>query len=201
MFGKRLHQARTALLSELGQVKTALVFGDGNGRFLKDLCSEQPHCNVTSVDHSKAMLHRQRERLAQLGKDNPVEFLHVDALQYEPPSGSFDLLVCCYFLDCFTESQLNRCLPIWLGALKGNGTLYFVDFQRPKSPLRRFYSDVRLLMIHQLFRRWTNHPSRKLLNLCEIIEMHGMQMTAEASHLDSMCVCRLYKKNETDLRP
>jgi hypothetical protein len=55
-FGRSLWRCRCRFLDELRNCRTALVLGDGDGRFTARLLDENPHVCVDAIDTSGAML-------------------------------------------------------------------------------------------------------------------------------------------------
>ncbi|MGB7328501.1 MAG: class I SAM-dependent methyltransferase [Rubripirellula sp.] len=116
-FGRSLQNSRTCLLSELPQVKQILVMGDGDGRLLEQICRSQPAAKITSVDQSPAMIRLQESRVANAGANDRVHWVRADGRTFSPTPNEYDLLVTAFFLDCFTEIELGKHLPRWLGGV------------------------------------------------------------------------------------
>ncbi|MCO8121922.1 class I SAM-dependent methyltransferase [Stieleria sp. TO1_6] len=193
-FGRRLQQARVALLSQLPPLRRAMFLGDGDGRLLQQFCRRQPQCQVTSIDQSRQMLRRQLARVERVGAAQRVRFECQNAARYEPPPGAFDLLVAPFFLDCFAESELQRLLPQWLAGLRDGGLFYFVDFTRPDRPKwRRAQADMYLAMMHQFFRWQTDLPNRELVKWDRLLDRQPLRMISTAKGLHPMLVSRLYQ--------
>jgi len=95
----QLQRCRTALLPVISAPQQVLVFGEGNGRFLVELCHRCPTAQVTVVEASAVMIELARARLRCAGlADAQVEFIQADALTWQPPKAAFDLIVTCFFL-------------------------------------------------------------------------------------------------------
>ena len=62
--GPILQQTRLHHLPSLTQQKSALVLGDGDGRFLSKLLSQNPHLQAEAIDTSATMLQLLRQRCA-----------------------------------------------------------------------------------------------------------------------------------------
>lgn len=104
--GEKLQRCRTACLDAIPAPEHALVYGEGNGRFLIELCRRFPTTQVTVVEASAVMITLAQTRLRRAGLENAaVTFVHADALEWQPPTAAFDLTVTCFFLDCFREDQ------------------------------------------------------------------------------------------------
>ncbi|MCD0462248.1 class I SAM-dependent methyltransferase [Roseiconus lacunae] len=214
LFANRLQEARVALIEALPTIESALFFGDGDGRLLNVFATRFPNCLITSVDQSRRMLDLQQKRFPDHTVTGRQTLIQANALDYHPPPGQFDLLVCSFFLDCFSESELARAFPQWLSALRPDGLLYFVDFRIPESGWRRLRGRCLSWLMHRFFRHSTGLKNRALPDFESLFASHDLDIVADAdtrcasdtgtqSAIDSMCVCRIYRmvKNETGLRP
>lgn len=192
-FAGQLQAARVSMLDRLPSVDSALVLGEGDGRFLQHLCCARPACRVTSVDHSGRMLQLQRRRVEAIDPRPPVNFVQGDASEYRPDRDQYDLLVTAFFLDCFTRAQLLERLPLWFNGVRPGGFFYFVDFFRPKSPWRRFRADCYLALMHWLFRWTTGLPNRSLVDLDEVLTVQPISLIAKEEFSQGLMEARLYR--------
>ncbi|MDZ4402109.1 class I SAM-dependent methyltransferase [Prosthecobacter sp.] len=162
--GERLQRCRTAFLEAIPAPTNVLVYGEGNGRFLVELCRRFPTAGVTVVDASPVMIKLARERLRREGLKNvPVEFIHADALTWEPPVSSFDLIVTCFFLDCFREDQLQQLMPTIARAATPKARWLIADFKLAESGLRRLRSRLIVALLYAFFRCVTRLPASSLI--------------------------------------
>jgi ubiquinone/menaquinone biosynthesis C-methylase UbiE len=192
-FGSQLQTARVSMLNRLPSVENVLVLGDGDGRFLQQLCRARPACRVTSVDQSSRMLQLQRRRLTDVNPRPCVSFVRSDAKEYQPEKDQLDLLVTAFFLDCFTEDELSDMLPSWLTGVRPGGFLYYVDFCRPKSGWRRFRADCYLGLMHSMFRWSTGLPNRRLIDLDAVLARQPMSLIASEELSHGLITARLYR--------
>jgi tRNA (cmo5U34)-methyltransferase len=102
-FGGALRRRREAFLFELGDPKTVLVLGDGDGRFLQVFCALYPNARVDAVDSSERMIELARARVG-----DRVGFHYLDAREFA--GGEYDLAVAHFFFDCFKEDELAALL-------------------------------------------------------------------------------------------
>lgn len=198
LFGRTLQRARVALLDRLPESKTALVLGDGNGRFLEQLCLAQTHCLVTSVDQSEGMLQAQRKRVARVHAEDRVLFLCRDARTFQPQTESFELITCPFFLDCFTQQELVDCLPKWISGLRPGGHFYFVDFIKPESGWRHHQAAVYEPLMHWFFRWQTELPNQKLVDFDSVFDtvfdQQNLSLIESTNDVHPMIACRMYCK-------
>jgi hypothetical protein len=104
-FGCALWHCRCRFLDELRNCRTALVLGDGDGRFTARLLQENAHVRVEVIDTSKAML---RALLRNAGVHrHRISVHHADARQWQPRTSHYDLIVTHFFLDCLTTGEVT----------------------------------------------------------------------------------------------
>ncbi|HLH55252.1 MAG TPA: class I SAM-dependent methyltransferase [Verrucomicrobiae bacterium] len=144
--GEKLQSCRTAFLGEIRGAERVLILGEGNGRFLLECRKVLGSAHITCVDSSRRMIELARCRLSRNGvSEENIEFIHADALIWEPPARSFDALATHFFLDCFQPKPLTSLLER-LGNACGHGAKWLLaDFQIPARGLRR----LRARLIHR----------------------------------------------------
>ncbi len=139
-----------------------MILGEGHGRFLEFLSRVNWTGEVTCVDSSKEMLKQAQRRIGNYSKNIHVTWLHADALSWKPHPHGYDLLVTHFFLDCFTEEQLQRLIPTLSSALKPGGKWMLADFCVPSAGLRRLRAKALLWVMYRFFRVATRLPARCL---------------------------------------
>lgn len=172
--GEKLQRCRTAFLKVISPPAKVLIYGEGNGRFLVELCRCFPDARVTVVDASAGMTTQAKRRLrcAGLGAA-PVEFIHTDALTWTPPAREFDLIVTCFFLDCFNEDELRRLIPLIAAAAKPQAQWLLADFQIAPSGLARLRSQVILAALYAFFRVATKLSAHELIDPAPLLHAEG----------------------------
>ncbi|MFK8111507.1 MAG: class I SAM-dependent methyltransferase [Rubripirellula sp.] len=197
MFRGQLQAARVALLDQLPTVDRALVLGDGDGRFLAELSRSHSNCQIISVEQSSEMLKRQQQRIQAPNAVDRHTFVCQDASAYQPVQDSFDLMTTVFFLDCFTEEDLQRLLPQWLAGLRQGGVFYFVDFARPRRGWQRIRADLYLAVMHGFFRWTTGLGNRRLVDIDSILEAQPITEIAACRLNHELIVARLYRKTKS----
>lgn len=104
-FGPLLMRSRCAFLSDVRTCRSALVLGDGDGRFTARLLAANPHVQIDAVDASPAML-RALERNAGLNVAR-VRTHSADARTWQPLRADYDLVATHFFLDCLTTEEVT----------------------------------------------------------------------------------------------
>lgn len=171
---ERLQRCRVALLDAIPPPELVLIYGEGNGRFLAELLRRFPAARVTVVEESGVMIELARTRLRREGLESAtVTFLQTDALTWEPPPAAFDLVVTCFFLDCFREDQLRSLIPL-IARAGGGGVRWLVaDFQIAASGLRRARSRLVVGILYLFFRVMTRLSGRELVDPAPLLQAQG----------------------------
>jgi hypothetical protein len=135
-FGPALTRCRNHFLPAIAGRRTALVLGDGDGRFLARLLAANPELHADTVDTSPAMLHllTRRTRAAHPSAATRLRTHETSALTFTP-TGPYDLIATHFFLDCLTQPELDA-LTIRLAPHLAPNALWLVsDFRIPAGPL------------------------------------------------------------------
>ncbi|MCC7374340.1 MAG: class I SAM-dependent methyltransferase [Verrucomicrobiales bacterium] len=160
--GGLLQRARTVWLPEVPTTRRALLLGEGNGRFLGPALAALPDATFHCVDASGGML-EQASRAVSDENRNRVTFEVASLPDWRPTSGSFDLVVTNFFLDCFPSTELPRVMAVIADAISTKAAWLLTDFAIPTGRWRK----VRAQLIHQAmytFFRWsTKIRARRLI--------------------------------------
>lgn len=197
-FGPYLQQCRKLRLDEIAWHHRALVYGDGDGRFLAKLLRQAPGIHATAVDASAAMLRHAKRKLPA---GSHCRIVHADALTCEPaqfPEAPFDLVVSHFFLDCFTELEIARLLSLVNKAVC-DGTIWIVsDFAIPqRAPARQ----IAALIVHGLYLAFglvTGLTIRRLPNHGRVMEEAGWQLEGRRKLLFGLLVSERWRRRSPE---
>lgn len=136
-FGPWLSRCRRAFIERLADRRSALVIGDGDGRFTSELLAANSRIEVDAVDASPAML-RALERHA--GKHQArVRAQVVDAREWQPcPDRQYDSVATHFFLDCLTTEEVRRLAHVVRPALLPGALWVISDFAIPNGVFGRW---------------------------------------------------------------
>jgi len=159
--GPILQRTRTHFLPQLVGCHKALLFGDGDGRFLVRLLRQNSDLHATAVDISTTMLSLLRERCADAGLR--LQTFQISALE-APIAPDTDLVVTHFFLDCLTQTEVDVLIEN-ITHNTGSGTLWLLsDFQVPRhafiGPIAKLY----IRSLYLAFRILTGLRVRSLPN-------------------------------------
>lgn len=194
----RLQRCRTAALARISTPKNVLVYGEGNGRFLAEFIRRFPEAQVTVVEASGEMIRLSRERLQRERlAEASVAFVQADALAWEPPAAAFDLIVTCFFLDCFREDQLISLIPTIANRATRDAQWLVSDFQIASSGLRRWRCRVIVGALYAFFRLMTNLPGRRLTDPARLLQAAGFSRSHHEEFDRGLLYCDLWRRGET----
>ena len=175
--GSQLHRCRTAFLGDVTQAKTALLLGEGPGRYLVELLRVNPSVKVTCVDSSDRMLAAARERIrAQRLSERNIRFVRADWIERPGERGPFDLVATHFFLDCFRADQLAEVAAKVRAASSSGAVWVLSDFCVPAGGWQRFRARLVLKLAYLFFRWATDLPASKLEPPGPFLEAQGFQL-------------------------
>ena len=193
--GPTLQRVRTALLPHLGQPRSALILGDGDGRFLEQLLLHNPACHALAVDTSAAMLQRleRRCRRSVPSASARLQTLRASALTVDVPPHT-DLVTTHFLLDCFTQAQVNA-LSSRLAAQLPPGSLWLLsDFALPSNHLLRPLARVYIAALYAAFRLLTGLQVRRLPHPEPALTAAGFTRLRRQTFLGGLLYTELWRR-------
>jgi|HubBroStandDraft_5_1064220.scaffolds.fasta_scaffold207397_2 SAM-dependent methyltransferase len=194
-FGPYLQQCRRLRLAEMASFQRALVYGDGDGRFLAELvrCSAEIH--ATAVDASSKMLLRLAHRLPSRAQ---VRLVHADALACPPaefPDAPFDLIVSHFFLDCFNEAEIAS-LVACVNAAAAKTTHWVVsDFAIPRRQPARLVAAVIVRGLYIAFGLLTGLKTRSLPDHARVMRESGWVLEDRRELLAGLLMSECWRRD------
>jgi SAM-dependent methyltransferase len=191
--GKALEDCRTYFLSQLGDCRCALLLGDGDGRFLARLLAHNPLLQADAVDTSATMLEllRQRCEAAALNACIRLRTYHSNALTF-PLAGRYDLVVTHFFLDCFTQAELDT-LVTRVASNLAPGALWLVSDFRIPNGLIRLPARVFIRSLYLAFRVLTGLRTTHLPDHVTALTRSGLVRMAHRRSLAGLLTTELWK--------
>jgi len=162
-FGPLLQNARCDYLEEASRRKSALILGDGDGRFTARLLQANSTARVHAVDASLAML----ATLARNCKQNSSHLTteQADLRHWSPqPGARFDLIVTHFFLDCLTTVEIATLASRIFPALQPGALWLVSDFAIPKTAFGRFIATPLVRFLYVAFYLLTGLTVNRLPN-------------------------------------
>lgn len=201
--GRLLPRVRRSLLDTLPVHNRALIPGEGTGEFLCDLMRAGRAHRATVIDVSSGMLARARSRATR--RLRAEQFARVTfrtaALPDDPAlaesRGSYDLLCTNFFLDVFTEEQIDAVMNELSGQLASGGRWYISDFAYPNCErgwLTAFGGRLIISFLYFFFALSCGLAARRLPETESRFRERGFRLLAERKFLGGLLFTRVYQK-------
>ncbi len=189
--GPILQRTRTHFLPQLTGCRKALLYGDGDGRFLARLLRQNPDLHAIAVDVSATMLHLLRERCA--GAGSRLQTLQTSALE-APIGPGTDLIVTHFFLDCLTQTEVDI-LAENVAQNTGTGALWLVsDFQVPQRAFIRPVAKLYIRSLYVVFRILTGLRVQSLPKPQAALEQAGFTRIAHHEALFGLIYTEVWQR-------
>jgi spermidine synthase len=199
VFGGALQRARVRWLDELETPQRALVIGEGDGRFLSELVRHYPKLQIDCVEASAGMIEliKRRLRLARIQTPS-VNFIQED-FRHWTPTGSYDVLVTHFFLDCFDEKELEEIVPKIKAVLSPRGVWLLADFTIPRSGCRRVCAQLLISVMYAFFRAFAGLQTKRLIDPAAWLIASGLTCAGSELSLGKMVKSELWRKESTGI--
>lgn len=198
--GNLIPRIRRSLLKIVPPREHALVLGDGTGRFLCELMATDRIGRATCFDISDAMIHRASRRWAARGRNTDQVSFHAAGLPI--PEGlpdRYDLVCTNFFLDVFTDEELDPVFRQIDAALVPDGLWYYSDFCYPDAAIHPFENAGARFIVRMLyvFFEWIcGLRARALPDVKKCFVNHGYQLIFEEYSAAGMLVCQIFQKTQ-----
>jgi SAM-dependent methyltransferase len=170
--GRALERRRRWFLPQLDSARRALVLGDGDGRFLRELLRSNTGVRADYVDLSRRML--------ELARDNAgaerVTYQRADALTVELPRDEYDLIATHFFFDCFGSGELKTLIGRAADSAKPRARWVVSEFCVSSIAARQL-----IKALYLFFRITTGLKTRQLADHRPMLRSHGFRLI-DASH-------------------
>jgi ubiquinone/menaquinone biosynthesis C-methylase UbiE len=153
-FGGKLEACRTAFVDELKDCRSALLCGDGDGRFLAQLLRANRKVRVDCVDLSAKMIELARRRVMQMGPEflGRVRFFVSDLRGFNADERSYDLIGAHFFLDCFDDAGAACVAERFAKWAEPGARIALSEFRRPAHGIQRLLGSATIRGLYAAFR-------------------------------------------------
>jgi len=182
--GRTLERRRRWFLPEIGNARRALVLGDGDGRFLRELLRRNPMVRADYVDLSRRMLELAQHKAG----DERVKYQRADALTVEFPQDEYDLIATHFFFDCFGPNELELLIARITDAARPGAQWIVSEFRTPNLPARLLVS-----ALYRFFGITTGLKTRKLADHRPIMRTHGFRLINASYSRGALVVSELWE--------
>lgn len=190
-FGPCLQRCRTWFLPEIRQCSSALVLGDGDGRFTSRLLAMSPEIRVHAVDLSPAMLAALQK---SAGSDaHRVTTEAADLRHWQPAaSASYGLVATHFFLDCLTTEEISALAQRLAPALADDAIWLVSEFASPPTVFGRVVAAPLVALLYRAFRLIANLRLSHLPDHRQSLKASGWVIQSQHSHLNGLLVSQLW---------
>ena len=193
--GRALEHCRLHYLPSLLKRKRALVLGDGDGRFLAQLLTQNPRLRAEAVDTSATMLQLLRQRCEALAPNASTRLTtHQTSALTCPLDGPYDLVVTHFFLDCLTQPDLETLINHIAPTLSPEAIWIISDFHIPDGSMR-LPAKILVRSLYLAFRVLTNLRTTKLPNHATPLQQAGLTRISHQHRLAGLLVTELWQSN------
>lgn len=193
-FGRDLERARFRFVSALRDCRTALILGEGDGRFLQRLLETAPRIRVSCVEGSAGMIAAAEARLTPEQRQRVV-FHQVDLRTFEPKD-RYDAIVTLFVLDCFSNAEVETLVARLAPAVERGGVWLFADFTLPARGWRRWRAIVWLGVLYRFFGLVTGLRVRALPDAEAALARHGFARVEDREFQHGLLRTVLLRKAE-----
>ncbi len=197
-FGPILWRCRCAFLGEMKDRRSALVIGDGDGRFTARLLERNSHVVVEALDASEAMLHQLLLRAA--GNIRRVHARLADARCPNLLSRRFDLIATHFFLDCLTTSEVEALALQIRAGLEPDAAWVISEFAVPDNLYGRLVARPLVSALYFAFGLLTGLTIRQLPEHHDALQIAGFVLTRQRKWLGGLLVSEMWQPAPT-LKP
>ena len=182
--GRTLERRRRWFLPELGNARRALVLGDGDGRFLRELLRRNSVVRADYVDLSRRMLELARQKTG----DARVTYRLADARTLDLPRGEYDLIATHFFFDCFEPQELGALIARIAEAAQPGARWIVSEFRTQNIAARLLVNALYLF-----FGITTGLKTRKLSDHRPIMRANGFRLVGASTSRGALVVSELWE--------
>ena len=174
VFGNQLQEARVAFVREIEPPLRILIVGEGNGRFLAELMrTGEPQ--VDCVEMSARMIALARKQVP----DAHVNFIQADIRDLALREAHYDLIVCHFFFDCFTEGALAEIIARLANAAAPNAQCLVADFCYPTRGWPHWRARALIAAMYFFFRASAGIEAHRLVDYRPLLRANGFRLRKE----------------------
>lgn len=193
--GRALERCRLHFLPRLADRNSALVLGDGDGRFLAALLAQNSALTADAVDISAAMLGLLRDCCERTAPNAGLR-LHThrnDALGYlaAPSPAIYDFVVTHFFLDCLTQTEVEALAAAVSARLAPGGIWLVSDFRIPPG-IMQIPAKMLVRSLYLAFRILTGLRANRLPDHAAALSRAGLCRIAQHCSLFGVLTTELW---------
>jgi hypothetical protein len=189
-FGPLLNRCRNQFLDAMRFSRTALSYGDGDGRFTARLLQENVAVLIDACDLSRAMLLQLMRRVGIYS--GRVRIHQVDARLWDPPSAPYDLIVTHFFLDCLSTKEVASLAQRLRTRVTPTARWVVSDFATPNTVFGWLIARPVVTALYIAFSLLTGLGRLTLPDHHKALTGAGFRLDQQRTRLCGMLVCELW---------
>jgi SAM-dependent methyltransferase len=190
-FGPFLSRCRLTFLPEVRSSKSALILGDGDGRFSAQLLKDNPQIVIDAVDASEAMLRQLVRRAGPNAVRVRTQLADVRQLNFVP--GNFDLVATHFFLDCLTTEEVASLAIELRGRVAADAAWVVSEFAIPDTLFGTLIATPLVSALYLAFRFLTGLPIRRLPDHRKALGNAGFMLAKQRTWLGGLLVSEMWE--------
>ena len=188
VFRGSIRRAQIEFLSQIKPKSTVLIVGGGTGWILQEAIAKQKDIEILYVEKSSKMIELAFSRF-ELENELNIHFIH-SSLEDWNSEMAFDVVICNFFLDVFSDEKLKKhIIPKLKLLLNLHGKLMVADFQNKHNLL---WQRLLLWIMHIFFGRISRLESSKLADLGSSLSLAGFVLEQEKCFYRDMIFSHVY---------
>ena len=192
--GPILQRTRIHHLPALTHQRSALILGDGDGRFLAQLLNQNQHLQAEAIDTSATMLHLLRQRCAP--HIDRLQTHHLNALTFQPEhQKKYDLVATHFFLDCLTQPDLEALITRITPHLTPKALWLISDFHIPQTGPMKPFAQAYVRGLYIAFRLLTGLRANSLPDHATPLTRSDFTRIAQHHHLGGLLTTELWQRS------
>jgi SAM-dependent methyltransferase len=193
-FGPWLARTRSAFLPRLAHCRSALVLGDGDGRFTARLLCANPAVRVHAIDASPAMLRALVRRAGPLAGRVLTEV--VDARLWRPDNAAppYEAICTHFFLDCLTTAEIQSVAETLRPYLSPSAIWVVSEFAVPSGRYGRFVARPLVWGLYRVFGALTGLTIRTLPDHHCALRAAGFTLKERQTRLGGLLISELWSQ-------
>jgi len=201
-FGAQLDRSRVAFLREVATSDRAIIAGGGDGRFLARLLRVNARVEVDFVELSKQMLGIAERRIAAMGQSSykRVHFWAGDLCDFQPRTDGYDLIVTNFFLDCFSEKDIEAVVARLAGWSSPDARWVLSDFRESETSIGRMWTGAVIRGLYAAFRFATGLRVTRLPNYTAVLASAGFALQWEERWVGGLLHSSLWRPSPVRTR-
>ena len=204
--GSTLQRCRTHFIPDVLKHRSALILGDGDGRFLAQLLAANQQIRAEAVDTSGTMLRLLRKNCMEASPTAATRLKTQRStahafLESMTTTQSYDLVVTHFFLDCLTQAELDKLVRTLKPHLAPGALWLISDFQIPPKGQLHLVARALVRGLYLAFRILTGLRTTRLPDHETPLAAAGLTRIAHQDSLGGIVTAELWQSSPPSTRP